>query len=293
VNEPGVSEQVANEPASLALVRQALAEDLAGYGDITSTWTVPLGLSGRAIITAREDMVVCGLALARVAMKEVDPQAVFRPLVEEGASVSDGDRLATIEGQVRGILTAERTMLNFLSHLSGVATQSRRFARAVEGTGAIVVDTRKTTPGLRLWEKRAVVYGGCQNHRFGLFDMVLIKNNHLTAAGGVREAMERVKAAHAHYVKVEVEVESEADLREAMACGADLIMLDNQGVGSLRSLVGVARELDPKVVLEASGGVTLVSVREVAETGVDLISTSALTMGAPAADVGLTLLQDT
>jgi nicotinate-nucleotide pyrophosphorylase (carboxylating) len=279
-----------NEQESLALVRRALAEDLAGYGDVTSTWTVPLGLRARAIITAREEMVVCGLSLAAAVMHEVDPEAVFDSLVGEGAPASDGDRLATIEGQVRSILTAERTMLNFLSHLSGVATQSRRFALAVEGTTATVVDTRKTTPGLRVWEKRAVVYGGCQNHRFGLFDMVLIKNNHLTAAGGVRAAMDRVKTAHPRYIKVEVEVESEADLREAIACGADLIMLDNQTLDSLRRLVRIARELDPRVVLEASGGVTLHTVRAVAETGVDLISTSALTMGAPSVDVGLTLL---
>jgi nicotinate-nucleotide pyrophosphorylase (carboxylating) len=190
---------------------------------------------------------------------------------------------------VRSILTAERSMLNFLSHLSGVATQSRRFARVVEGTAARVVDTRKTTPGLRLWEKRAVVCGGCHNHRFGLFDLVLIKNNHLTAAGGVRQAMDRVREASPGYLKIEVEVESEADLREAISCGADIIMLDNQGVESLRRLVRLARELEPKVVLEASGGITIETVRAVAETGVDLISTSALTMGAPPVDVGLTL----
>jgi nicotinate-nucleotide pyrophosphorylase (carboxylating) len=279
------------EQTNRALVLQALSEDLAGYGDITSSWTVPLGLGGKAVITAREEMVVCGLPLAEAVMREVDPEAVFTMVVKDGAPVSDNDRLATIEGQVRSILTAERTMLNFLGHLSGVATQSRLFARAVGGTGATVVDTRKTTPGLRLWEKRAVVHGGCQNHRFGLFDMVLIKNNHLTAAGGVRAAMERVKSAHPHYVKIEVEVETEADLREAIACGVDVIMLDNQSLQSLRALVGLARELDPHVVLEASGGVRLDRVREVAETGVDLISTSALTMGAPAADVGLTLLE--
>jgi nicotinate-nucleotide pyrophosphorylase (carboxylating) len=277
------------EQASLLLVRQALAEDLAGYGDITSAWTVPPGLRGRAEIEARGDLVVCGLALAEAVMAEVDPRAVFTPLVEEGASVTDRDRLATIEGPVRSILTAERSMLNFLSHLSGVATQSRRFARVVEGTAARVVDTRKTTPGLRLWEKRAVVCGGCHNHRFGLFDLVLIKNNHLTAAGGVRQAMDRVREASPGYLKIEVEVESEADLREAISCGADIIMLDNQGVASLRRLVRLARELEPKVVLEASGGITIETVRAVAETGVDLISTSALTMGAPPVDVGLTL----
>jgi nicotinate-nucleotide pyrophosphorylase (carboxylating) len=280
------------EQASLSLIRQTLAEDLAGYGDITSALTVQLKLRGRAEITAREDIVVCGLALAEAVMTEVDPRAVFIPLVEDGSSVVDGDRLAAIEGPVRSILAAERSMLNFLSHLSGVATQSRRFSLAVRGTAARVVDTRKTTPGLRFWEKRAVVCGGCHNHRFGLFDMVLIKNNHLTAAGGVRQAMERVREARPDYVKVEVEVEGEADLREAISCGADVIMLDNQEVESLRVLVRLARELDPKVVLEASGGVTIDTVRAVAETGVDLISTSALTMGAPSADVGLTLRAD-
>jgi nicotinate-nucleotide pyrophosphorylase (carboxylating) len=273
----------------LRLVRRALAEDLAGYGDVTSEWTVPADLRGTAVITARQDLVVCGLPLARATMNEVDPEVVFTVLVEEGASAVDRDRLATMEGSARSILSAERTMLNFLSHLSGVATQARRFAKAVEGTGAVVVDTRKTTPGLRSWEKRAVVLGGCANHRFGLFDMVLVKNNHLAAAGGVRAALDRVEAAGTRYLKVEVEVESEADLREALACGTDIIMLDNQDVESLKSLVGVARQIDPRVVLEASGGISLDTVRAVAEAGVDLISTSALTMGAPPVDVGLTL----
>jgi nicotinate-nucleotide pyrophosphorylase (carboxylating) len=229
------------------------------------------------------------LDLARTVMREVDSGAVFTALLEEGAAAGDGDELAAIEGSARSILTAERTMLNLLSHLSGVATQSRRFARAVAGTGATVVDTRKTVPGLRLWEKRAVVLGGCGNHRFGLFDMVLIKNNHLAAAGGVKPAMDRVKAAGVHYLKVEVEVESEADLREALACGADVIMLDNQDLESLRRLVKIAREAQPGVVLEASGRVKLTNVRAVAETGVDLISTSALTLGAPPVDLDLTL----
>jgi nicotinate-nucleotide pyrophosphorylase (carboxylating) len=277
------------DQASLALVRQALSEDLAGYGDITSRWTVPAALPGSAFIDAREELVVCGLPLAAAVMSEIDSGVVFTPLVEDGAAVLPGDRLATLEGSARSILGAERTMLNFLIHLSGVATQSRRFARAVEGTGATVVDTRKTIPGLRVWQKRAVVYGGCANHRFGLFDMVLVKNNHLEAAGGVRAAMDRVRSAHPHYIKVEVEVESEADLREAIACEADVIMLDNQDPGSLQRMVGIARGLRPDVVLEASGRVSLATVRTVAETGVDLISTSALTMGAPPVDLGLTL----
>ena len=279
------------DQASLSLVRQALAEDLAGYGDITSAWTVPDDLGGRAEITAREDVVVCGLPLAAAVMQEVDPRAAFVYRAQDGDSAADRDVLASLEGSVRSILSAERSMLNFLSHLSGVATQSRRFAQAVAGTPARVVDTRKTTPGLRWWEKRAVVYGGCQNHRFGLFDMVLIKNNHLTAAGGVRQAMERVRTGGSVYLKVEVEVETESDLREAISCGADVIMLDNQGLEPLRRLVRLARELEPAVLLEASGGVTLGNVRAVAETGVDLISTSALTMGAPAVNVGLRLVE--
>ena len=277
------------DQAGQQLVRRALAEDLAGYGDITSQWTVAADLPGRAVIIAKEDLVACGLPLAEAVLKAVDPQATFTAKVADGAQVTSGAVLATIDGAARGILGAERTMLNFLIHLSGVATQSRRFASAVEGTGALVVDTRKTIPGLRAWEKRAVVHGGCGNHRFGLFDMVLVKNNHLEASGGVRPALDRVKAARARYVKVEVEVENEADLREAIACKADVIMLDNQGVDSLRRLVQIARELEPEVVLEASGNVTLANVREIAQTGVDLISTSALTMGAPPVDLSLTL----
>ncbi len=277
------------DQAGLALVRRALAEDMAGYGDITSAWTVPADLRGDAVIDAREELVVCGLPLAEAVLAEVEPEAEFTSLVAEGALVAAGTEVARIEGAARGILGAERTMLNFLSHLSGVATRSRSFALAVEGTGATVVDTRKTIPGLRTWQKRAVVLGGCGNHRFGLFDMVLIKNNHLEAAGGVREAMDRVRAARPHYIKIEVEVENEADLREAIACNADVIMLDNQDLESLARLVRFARELKPDVVLEASGKVSLAAVRAIAETGVDLVSTSALTMGAPPVDLGLTL----
>ncbi len=277
------------DQASRDLVIEALAEDLGGYGDITSQWTVPAGLRGCALITAKEDLVVAGLPLAQAVMAAVDSAALFTRLLEDGAQVAPGTELARIEGLVRGILSAERTMLNFLMHLCGVATQSRRFARAVEGTGATVVDTRKTIPGLRAWEKRAVAHGGCGNHRFGLFDMVLVKNNHLEAAGGVRAALDRVRAAKPHYLKVEVEVESEADLREALACKADVIMLDNQDLGSLRRLVQIARETQPGVVLEASGRIQLTNVRAVAETGVDLISTSAVTLGAPPVDLDLTL----
>jgi nicotinate-nucleotide pyrophosphorylase (carboxylating) len=277
------------DEATRELARAALAEDLGGRGDITSEWTVSAGERGRAVITAREEAVVAGLPIAQAVLELLDDTAVFRCMVEDGAVVGRGGELATMEASARCILSAERTMLNFLIHLCGVATQSRRFAQAVEGTGAKVVDTRKTIPGLRAWEKRAVALGGCGNHRFGLFDMVLVKNNHLEAAGGVRAALDRVKAAQSGYVRVEVEVESEADLREAIACKADVIMLDNQDLESLRSMVRVARGLQPNVVLEASGRVSLETVRAVAETGVDLISTSALTMGAPPVDLALSL----
>jgi nicotinate-nucleotide pyrophosphorylase (carboxylating) len=277
------------DEATRELARLALAEDLGERGDITSEWTVAAEARGRAVNTAREEVVAAGLPLAQAVLERLDDKAVFRPSVEEGAVVAKGGQLATMEASARSILSAERTMLNFLIHLCGVATQSRRFAAAVAGTGAKVVDTRKTLPGLRVWEKRAVALGGCGNHRFGLYDMVLVKNNHLEAAGGVKAALDRVKAANAANVRVEVEVESEADLREAIACRPDVIMLDNQGLDSLRSLVQVARSLWPDVVLEASGRVSLETVRAIAETGVDLISTSALTMGAPPVDLALSL----
>jgi nicotinate-nucleotide pyrophosphorylase (carboxylating) len=278
------------DEATRSLVHRALVEDLGGYGDVTSAWTVPAELRSRATIRAWEDLVVCGLPLAQAVVEAVDPACSFVPMVEEGAPVVARQVVAALEGSVRSLLSAERTMLNFLSHISGVATEARRFARAVEGTGARVVDTRKTTPGLRYWEKRAVVHGGCGNHRFGLFDLVLIKNNHLTAAGGVRRAVQRAQEARPHYLLIEVEVESAADLREAIAAGADIVMLDNQTPDSLHGMVALARELRPDIILEASGGVTIETVRAVAETGVDIISTSAITMGAPAANFKLTLL---
>ena len=275
------------DEAGRQLVLSALREDLGERGDITSEWTVPQGTRGTAVITAREQTVVAGLPLAKAVIEEVEPTVILVDLVEDGALVGAGDDLLKIEGPARAILSAERTMLNFLMHLCGVANQARRFAEAVEGTGARVVDTRKTLPGLRAWEKRAVTYGGCDNHRFGLFDMVLIKDNHIEAAGGVRAALERVKAARPNDVKVEVEVESEEDLRTAVECGADVVMLDNQDLESLKRLVAIARELDAGVALEASGRISLDNVRAVAETGVDLISTSALTMGAPPVDLAL------
>lgn len=272
---------------SLALIRLALQEDLAGFGDVTTEFTVPEGTIARATIGARQAMVASGLPLAAAVLHEVDPKAHFTSVAREGATLAQGSILAEVEGRARSLLTAERTMLNLLARLCAVATQCRRFADAVAGTGAMVIDTRKTTPGLRYWEKRAVRHGGCGNHRFGLFDMVLIKDNHLAAGGGVERAVSAARAQASLGMKVEVEITGEEGLRAAIAAGADVVMLDNIGLDELPRLVGIARGLRPALMLEASGNVRIDTVRAVAETGVDLISTSALTVGAPAVDIGL------
>lgn len=273
------------------LIRLALQEDLAGYGDVTSTWTVPEEARSGARILPREPVVVSGLEVATEVFAQVDATTEFTELVEEGAWVAAGEPLAEVRGLSRSILSAERTMLNILRHLCGVATQSARFAEAVSGTGASVVDTRKTLPGLRYWEKRAVRHGGCGNHRFGLFDMVLIKDNHVVAGGGIGPTVRRAKEAAPFGMKVEVEVEDEAGLREALAAGADIIMLDNMSLADTTACVRVARELSPAVLLEASGRVGLDTVRAVAETGVDFISSSALTAGAAPVDLALDFLE--
>ncbi|NLE74576.1 MAG: carboxylating nicotinate-nucleotide diphosphorylase [Actinobacteria bacterium] len=275
------------DPVTAELVELALREDLAGYGDITSMWTVDAEAEARAWIVAREDAVVSGLALAAAVMNRVDAEAEFESLEAEGAELTAGGVLAEISGRARSLLMAERTMLNFLRHLCGVATQARRFARAVQGTEALVVDTRKTSPGLRVWEKKAVRDGGCGNHRFGLFDMVLIKDNHATAGGGIGATVRRAKALAPFSMKVEAEVQDEVGLREAIAAGADIVMLDNMSVEEMTRCVGIARELERRVLLEASGRIDLKSVGAVARTGVDLISASALTTGAPPVDLGL------
>lgn len=278
------------DQVSLALVRLALQEDLAGFGDVTTEFTVPEGTFARGTIGARQELVASGLPLAAAVLREVDPNASFTSVVQEGAMLAPGSILAEVEGPARSLLTAERTMLNLLARLCAVATQSRRFSDAVAATGAVVIDTRKTTPGLRYWEKRAVRHGGCGNHRFGLFDMVLIKDNHVAAGGGVERAVSAALAQASLGMKVEVEVTGEEGLRAAIAAGADVVMLDNIGVDELPRLVGIARGLRPGLLLEASGTVRIDTVRAVAETGVDLISTSALTVGAPPVDIGLDFL---
>lgn len=268
------------------LIRLALREDLGGYGDVTSEWTLAADTRSIGFVIARDHAAVSGLDLAAAVLSEVDGEAVFERLVEDSAVVEPGARLARLEGTARSLLAAERTLLNILAHLCGVATQARRFSEAVAGTAAVVVDTRKTFPGLRVWEKKAVRDGGCANHRFGLFDMVLIKDNHVTAGGGVAATVRRAREAAPFSMKVEVEVVDEQGLRDALAAGADIVMFDNVSVPELGRLVRLARELGPGVLLEASGRVGLDTVSAVAQSGVDIISSSRLTAGAPPVDIG-------
>jgi nicotinate-nucleotide pyrophosphorylase (carboxylating) len=270
------------------LVAAALAEDI-GDGDRTTAWTVPDDLPGRARIIAREAGVVAGTRVAGATFHAVEPALELRWECEDGEAVSADETVMTVSGPLGGVLTAERTALNFLARLSGIATLTARFAEAVRGTGCRVTDTRKTTPGWRSLEKAATAAGGAVNHRMGLYDMVLVKENHVRAAGGIGAALERVRERAAREgLEVEIEVTSLEELEEALQAAPDRILLDNMDPSSLRSAVERVRSRSgPRPLLEASGGVDLDSVREVAETGVDLVSVGALTHSAPALDLSL------
>jgi nicotinate-nucleotide pyrophosphorylase (carboxylating) len=265
-------------------VYAALAEDV-GEGDVTTEVTVDSDAVGTALLVLREPGVVCGLRAAETVFQALDSEILFEALVDEASFVGgdDGD-IARVIGSERAILTGERTALNFLGRLSGIATLTRRYVDAVEGTGVAILDTRKTTPGLRAIEKNAVLSGGGRNHRFGLDDGVLVKDNHLRAAGSVRAAVERLRAATD--LPVEVECDTLGQVEEAVAAGVDAILLDNMTLDELRAAVAL---VDGRVRLEASGGVTLETVRAIAETGVDEISVGALTHSARSLDVSLEL----
>ena len=271
------------EDALERVVAAALAEDV-GTGDVTTEATVDTDAVGTAELVTRTAGVVAGLAAVEAVFRALDPEIRFEPLVEEGGLVREPVAVARVSGSLRAILTGERTALNFLGRLSGIATLTRRYVDAVAGTGVAILDTRKTTPGLRVLEKRAVASGGGRNHRFGLSDGVLVKDNHLRAAGSVRAAVERLRAATD--LPVEVECDTLEQVDEALAAGADAILLDNMSLDELRAAAGLARG---RARLEASGGVTLDTDRAVAETGVDEISIGALTHSAPALDVSLEL----
>ena len=265
-------------------IRAFLREDI-GRGDLTTDAVIPADAVGRARIEAREPAVIAGLDVARECFELVGNHSLeWDAKVADGASVGGGDVLAVMEGPLRTILTAERTALNLLGHLSGIATVTADLVDRVAGTGARIVDTRKTTPGLRMLEKYAVRAGGGANHRFGLDDAVLIKDNHIAAAGGVGIAVNKAKAAVAHTVKVEVEVEDLAGLDEALEAGADSVLLDNMSVEEVRDAVERAGD---RVLLEVSGGIDAATVRAYAETGVDVISVGAITHSAPTIDVAL------
>jgi nicotinate-nucleotide pyrophosphorylase (carboxylating) len=266
------------------VIARALAEDV-GDGDVTTAATVPEDARARALITQKAPGVIYGLDVAVQVFCALDPGMVLERVVSEGAWREDGGPVLELEGSARAILTGERTALNFLQRLSGVATMAARCARAVAGTGATILDTRKTTPGLRALEKAAVAAGGATNHRFGLFDAILIKENHAALAGGVGEAVRRARE-YAPGLTLEVECRTLAEIDEALAAGAPWILLDNMTVAQLGHAV---RHVDGRARLEASGGVTLDTLREIASTGVDFISVGALTHSAPALDLSLLL----
>jgi len=275
------------ERARHALVRAALAEDV-GRGDWTTQWTVPCDSRERAVIVAKEALVVAGIECVQDVFTSVDPELDVEILVPDGAAAESEEVLARIRGITWSILTAERTALNFLGHLSGIATLTRRFVDAVAGTQAHIVDTRKTTPGWRLLEKAAVRAGGGGNHRIGLFDMILIKDNHADAAGGVAAAVAEARGWNDLGLPIEVEVRTLDELDAVLPLEVDRILLDNMDPPTMKEAVARTRMLgDDRPLLEASGNVTLETVRDVAETGVDLISVGALTHSAPAADISL------
>ncbi|MQB07046.1 carboxylating nicotinate-nucleotide diphosphorylase [Agrobacterium tumefaciens] len=266
------------------LVRNALLEDLGLAGDITSAAVIPADHRSVVVMAAREPGVIAGLDAAELAFQLVDPTIVMRRQVQDGAAVAPGDIIATIEGPSRGLLTAERTALNFLGHLSGIASVTATIAVAISGTKASVACTRKTTPGLRALEKYAVRAGGGMNHRFALYDAVLIKDNHIAVAGGVRDAIRSAKAGVGHLVKIEVEVDTLLQLREAMEEGVDAVLLDNMTPEQLREAVQIVAG---RAITEASGRITPQTAAAIAATGIDLISVGWLTHSAPVLDIGL------
>ena len=265
-------------------VRAALAEDLGRAGDITTLATIPSDAQAVAVIAARESGVVAGLALAAAAFALSDADIRFEPQLADGGVVSAGDVVANIAGPARGVLSAERVALNYLGRLSGVATLTARYAEKIAHTKARVCDTRKTTPLLRAFEKYAVRCGGGANHRFGLDDAILIKDNHIAVAGGIVPALRAAKAFAGHLVKIEIEVDRLAQLHEVLDEGADAVLLDNMSLDDLRAAVAL---VDSRMICEASGGVTLDTICAIAETGVDLISVGALTHSARVLDLGL------
>ncbi|MBN2429467.1 MAG: carboxylating nicotinate-nucleotide diphosphorylase [Deltaproteobacteria bacterium] len=266
-----------------AIIQRALAEDL-GPGDITSSTTVALHSESKAEFLAKEDFILAGLDVARETFRQVDPKVCFFSYAKDGDEVKNGDVFACLDGPARSLLQGERVALNFLQRLSGIATHTRRFVEVLQGTAAAVVDTRKTTPGLRVLEKYAVRVGGGRNHRFNLADGILIKENHILAAGGITAAVASARKMAPHTLKIEIETQTLAEVREALEAGADIILLDNMPLEMVREAV---KEIQGRALVEASGGVALDTVRPLAEAGVDFISVGALTHSSEAVDISL------
>jgi nicotinate-nucleotide pyrophosphorylase (carboxylating) len=273
-----------SNPIIEPIVRLALAEDLGRAGDVTTAATIAPNTMVNWVIRARQTGVVAGLDAAELALAMIDAKATFDILAPEGSTIARGDVIARVSGQAQSLLTAERVMLNFIGQLSGIATLTAAFVARVQGTNARIACTRKTSPGMRALAKKAVRLGGGSNHRFALDDAILIKDNHVAAAGGVTAALSRARASASHLLPIEVEVDSLSQLEEAIPFKPTCIMLDNFSLADLRKAVG---RVNGGIFLEASGGVNLSTVKEIAETGVDIISVGALTHSAPCLDVGL------
>ena len=266
-------------------IGEYLREDI-GRGDITTQSTVSPDVRGAGKFLAKENLVICGLEVAEAVFAHLDPETgEIEPNYNDGDAVEAGTVFATLKGYADVLLTGERVALNLIQRMSGVATLTRQYVKALEGTNAMIIDTRKTTPGLRMLEKYAVTVGGGKNHRYGLDDGVLIKDNHIALAGGITKAIVAAKRKIGHLHKIEVEISNWAQLREAIEAGADIVMLDNQTPDEAAKLVEMARSLNPNVLLEASGGMDLDRVRLFAEAGVDLISVGRLTHSAKAVDI--------
>jgi nicotinate-nucleotide pyrophosphorylase (carboxylating) len=272
-----------------AAVKTALSEDLS-RGDVTTAALFPGPIRARGTIVAHQAITVAGVAVAKQTFHAVDAQLKVIRAARDGSNVRRNHTVLVIEGDARSLLKAERVALNFLQRLSGIATLTAKYCKAVQGRRVKILDTRKTTPGLRALEKYAVAVGGAHNHRFGLDDGVLIKDNHIALAGGVRRAIELARAEVHHLMKIEVEVASHSQLIEAIEARADVIMLDNMNVEDMRESVRIVRDRAPECIIEASGGVSLETVRQIAETGVDLISVGALTHSATAVDISLKMM---
>ena len=271
--------------AVVETVYLALAEDI-GPGDITSALTIPPGAQATGEMLAKQDGVLAGIEVAGACFHYLQEQVSWEPLVKDGAEFRRGGVLARVTGDARALLAAERCALNFVQRLSGIATLTHSFVAQIAGTKARIVDTRKTTPGLRVLEKAAVLAGGGSNHRYALYDGILLKDNHIAVAGGVIPAIEAARRGAPHTLKVEVEAATLEQVREALTAGADVIMLDNMDCATMREAVAL---IGGRAVVEASGNVSLDTVREIAETGVDLISVGKLTHSSPATDISLKL----